>query len=119
MTFVCELKIDGLAVSLIYEDGKFMRGATRGDGTTGEDITCNLHTIRSVPLSIDEKAVVEVRGEAYMPHKSFQALNEAREEEGEEHLANPRNAAAVSSRPLDPKIAAKDKMDASVSSDDS
>lgn len=111
VTFVCELKIDGLAVSLIYEDGKFMRGATRGDGTTGEDITSNLRTIRSVPLSIDEKAVVEVRGEAYMPHKSFLALNEAREEQGEEPFANPRNAAAGSLRQLDPKIAAKRNLD--------
>src|SRR5699024_10670710 len=111
VTFVCELKIDGLAVSLIYEDGKFMRGATRGDGTTGEDITSNLRTIRSVPLSIDEKAVVEVRGEACMPHKSFLALNEAREEQAEEPFANPRNAAAGSLRQLDPKIAASRNLD--------
>src|SRR5699024_11845704 len=109
MTFVCELKIDGLAVSLIYEDGKFMRGATRGDGTTGEDITSNLRTIRSVPLSIDEKAVVEVRGEAYMPHKSFLALNEAREEQGEETFENPRNAVGINTRHFDLNITAKSK----------
>lgn len=111
VTFVCELKIDGLAVSLIYEDGTFTRGATRGDGTTGEEITSNLRTIRSVPLSINEQAVVEVRGEAYMPHKSFLALNEAREKQGEEPFANPRNAAAGSLRQLDPKIAAKRNLD--------
>lgn len=109
--FVCELKIDGLAVSLIYEDGKFVRGATRGDGTVGEDITSNLRTIRSVPLSIQEEAIVEVRGEAYMPHKSFLALNAARKERGEEPFANPRNAAAGSLRQLDPKIAAERNLD--------
>ncbi|WP_010651637.1 NAD-dependent DNA ligase LigA [Oceanobacillus massiliensis] len=111
VVFVCELKIDGLAISLTYENGKFVRGATRGDGTTGEDITNNLRTIRSIPMTIKEKQTLEVRGEAYMPHKSFLALNEAREKNDEEPFANPRNAAAGSLRQLDPKIAAKRNLD--------
>ncbi|WP_289891005.1 NAD-dependent DNA ligase LigA [Virgibacillus pantothenticus] len=111
ISFVCELKIDGLAVSLTYEDGKFVRGATRGDGTTGEDITSNLRTIRSIPLTIREKETLEIRGEAFMPHKSFLALNEERKANGEEPFANPRNAAAGSLRQLDPKIAAKRNLD--------
>jgi DNA ligase (NAD+) len=111
VTFVCELKIDGLAVSLTYENGKFVRGATRGDGTIGEDITSNLRTIRSIPLTIKEKETIEVRGEAFMPHKSFLALNKAKEENEEEPFANPRNAAAGSLRQLDPKIAAKRNLD--------
>ncbi|MBU8568399.1 NAD-dependent DNA ligase LigA [Virgibacillus pantothenticus] len=111
ISFVCELKIDGLAVSLTYEDGKFVRGATRGDGTTGEDITSNLRIIRSIPLTIREKETLEIRGEAFMPHKSFLALNEERKANGEEPFANPRNAAAGSLRQLDPKIAAKRNLD--------
>ena len=111
LTFVCELKIDGLAISLTYENGKFVRGATRGDGTTGEDITANLRTIRSIPLSIKDEATLEVRGEAFMPHKSFLALNEKREKNEEEPFANPRNAAAGSLRQLDPKIAAQRNLD--------
>ncbi|ASK61168.1 DNA ligase (NAD(+)) LigA [Virgibacillus phasianinus] len=111
LSFVCELKIDGLAVSLTYENGKFVRGATRGDGTTGEDITSNLRTIKSIPLSIKEKETIEVRGEAFMPHKSFLALNERREKKEEEPFANPRNAAAGSLRQLDPKIAASRNLD--------
>lgn len=111
LSFVCELKIDGLAISLTYEDGKLVRGATRGDGTTGEDITSNLRTIKSIPLSIKEKRKIEVRGECYMPHKSFLALNKQREENGEELFANPRNAAAGSLRQLDPKIAASRNLD--------
>ncbi|RPF50677.1 NAD-dependent DNA ligase LigA [Aquisalibacillus elongatus] len=109
--YVCELKIDGLAVSLRYEDGRFVRGATRGDGKTGEDITNNLRTIRSIPLKIKEEETIEVRGEAFMPKKSFLALNEAREEDGQEVFANPRNAAAGSLRQLDPKIAASRNLD--------
>ncbi|WP_088005750.1 NAD-dependent DNA ligase LigA [Indiicoccus explosivorum] len=104
--YVCELKIDGLAVSLLYEDGRLVRGATRGDGRIGEDITANLRTIRSVPLRLNEPATIEVRGEAYMPKKSFHQLNLDREARGEELFANPRNAAAGSLRQLDPKIAA-------------
>ena len=106
-SYVCELKIDGLAVTLQYEDGYFVRGATRGDGTIGEDITANLKTIKSIPLKIKEPLTIEVRGEAYMPKKSFEALNILKEESGEEPFANPRNAAAGSLRQLDPKIASK------------
>ncbi|MBV7506247.1 NAD-dependent DNA ligase LigA [Bacillus sp. sid0103] len=110
-SYVCELKIDGLAVSLRYEDGLFVQGATRGDGTIGEDITANLKTIKSVPLRLRENVTMEVRGEAYMPKRSFEALNQAREERGEELFANPRNAAAGSLRQLDPKIASSRKLD--------
>ncbi|NGP46083.1 NAD-dependent DNA ligase LigA [Bacillaceae bacterium SIJ1] len=106
-SYVAELKIDGLAVSLLYENGRFVRGATRGDGTTGEDITENLKTIHAIPLRLKEPVTIEVRGEAYMPKASFKALNEVREEEGGALFANPRNAAAGSLRQLDPKIAAK------------
>ena len=109
--YICELKIDGLAVSIMYEDGKFIRGATRGDGVIGEDITSNLRTIRSLPLTIEEKSVIEVRGEAFMPHRSFLSLNEARKENSEDLFANPRNAAAGSLRQLDPQIAAQRNLD--------
>ena len=105
-SYVCELKIDGLAISLRYENGVFVQGATRGDGTVGEDITANLKTIRAIPLRLKEPVTLEVRGEAYMPKKSFEKLNERRAENGEELFANPRNAAAGSLRQLDPKIAA-------------
>ncbi|GAA0430102.1 NAD-dependent DNA ligase LigA [Lentibacillus halophilus] len=111
ISFVCELKIDGLAVSLLYEDGMFVRGATRGDGTTGEDITANLRTIRSIPLSIPEKNTMEIRGEVFMPHRSFLKLNEARTANEETPFANPRNAAAGSLRQLDPKIASNRHLD--------
>jgi DNA ligase (NAD+) len=111
VSFVCELKIDGLAISLTYENGNFVRGATRGDGVTGEDITSNLRTIHSIPLTIEETETIEVRGEAFMPKRSFHALNEAKEANGEEPFANPRNAAAGSLRQLDPKIAAKRNLD--------
>jgi DNA ligase (NAD+) len=110
-SYVCELKIDGLAVSLRYEDGYLVLGATRGDGTTGENITENLKTIRSIPLRIKEPLSMEVRGEAFMPRKSFKALNEAKMERDEIPFANPRNAAAGSLRQLDPKIAAKRNLD--------
>ncbi|GKV69801.1 DNA ligase [Sporosarcina sp. NCCP-2716] len=106
VTYICELKIDGLAVSLKYDSGKFVQGSTRGDGTVGEDITANLRTIRSIPLKLEEPVTIEVRGEAYMPKKSFVKLNAARDEAGDEPFANPRNAAAGSLRQLDPKIAA-------------
>lgn len=104
--YVCELKIDGLAVSLLYENGQLVRGATRGDGTIGEDITSNIKTIRAVPLRLQENVTLEARGEAYMPKSSFLKLNEQRAEDGLELFANPRNAAAGSLRQLDPKIAA-------------
>ncbi|MGM0899087.1 MAG: NAD-dependent DNA ligase LigA [Bacillota bacterium] len=109
--YVCELKIDGLAVSLHYENGKFVRGLTRGDGRVGEDITVNLRTVRSIPLKLKEPVSIEVRGEVFMPKKSFHALNEQRVERGEELFANPRNAAAGSLRQLDSKIAAKRNLD--------
>ena len=105
--YVCELKIDGLSVSLLYENGKLVRGATRGNGVIGEDITHNVKTIKSIPLTIKEKRNIEVRGEIYMPKKSFNLLNEEREKKGESLFANPRNAAAGSVRQLDSKIAAK------------
>ncbi|AZU60220.1 NAD-dependent DNA ligase LigA [Neobacillus mesonae] len=111
VSYVCELKIDGLAVSLRYEDGLFIQGATRGDGTIGEDITANLKTIKSIPLRLKEAVSIEVRGEAFMPKRSFEALNEVRKERGEEQFANPRNAAAGSLRQLDPKIAASRRLD--------
>lgn len=107
VSYVCELKIDGLAVSLHYENGRFVQGATRGDGVTGEDITSNLKTIKAIPLRLTEQIVLEARGEAYMPKSSFQRLNEEREKRGETLFANPRNAAAGSLRQLDPKIAAQ------------
>lgn len=109
--YVVELKIDGLAVSLRYENGLFVQGATRGDGTTGEDITENLKTIRSIPLRLKKELSFEVRGEAFMPRKSFEKLNELRLQQEEEPFANPRNAAAGSIRQLDPKIAAKRNLD--------
>jgi DNA ligase (NAD+) len=109
--YVVELKIDGLAVSLRYENGLFVQGATRGDGTIGEDITENLKTIRSIPLRIKRELSFEVRGEAFMPKKSFEKLNELRLQLEEEPFANPRNAAAGSIRQLDPKIAAKRNLD--------
>lgn len=111
VAYVCELKIDGLAISLTYVDGEFVRGATRGDGTVGEDITSNLKTINSLPLKIDAQGTLEVRGEAFMPRSSFLALNEARTEREEALFANPRNAAAGSLRQLDPKIAASRNLD--------
>lgn len=110
--YVCELKIDGLAVSLVYADGHLDYGATRGDGTVGEDITHNVKTIKSIPLSIDYDGDFEVRGEIYMPKKSFEELNKQRKEMGEALFANPRNAAAGSVRQLDSTIAAKRGLDA-------
>ena len=106
-SYVCELKIDGLSVSLLYENGILVRGATRGDGTTGEDITHNVKTIKNIPLNLNKDINIEVRGEIYMPLGSFVKLNEERKEIGEKEFANPRNAAAGSVRQLDSSIAAK------------
>ncbi len=118
--FVCELKIDGLSVSLVYEDGRLVRAATRGDGTTGEDVTPNVKTIHAVPLELKKgisskvkiPALLEVRGEVYMSKRSFAALNEKREEAGEPLFANPRNSAAGSLRLLDAKVTASRKLSA-------
>lgn len=109
--YMCELKIDGLAVSLKYVDGKLVQGLTRGDGTTGEDITENLKTIYAIPLTLNKKISFEVRGEAYMPRQSFLKLNEAKAAREEQPFANPRNAAAGSLRQLDSKLAAARKLD--------
>ncbi len=110
--YVTEMKIDGLSVSLEYENGVFTRGSTRGDGYVGEDITHNLKTIPSIPLKLTENIpFLEVRGEVFMPQKSFIKLNEQREATGEPLFANPRNAAAGSLRQLDSKIAAERKLD--------
>lgn len=109
-TYVCELKIDGLAISLTYEDGRFVLGSTRGDGKVGEDITSNLRTIRTIPLTLPTNDSFEVRGEAYMPKRAFERLNEGRLAREEALFANPRNAAAGSLRQLDPKIAASRQL---------
>ncbi len=108
--YVCELKIDGLAVSLRYEQGLFILGVTRGDGTVGEDITENLKTIQSIPLRLPKPLTLEVRGEVYMSKSAFTKANEMRGKQGEELFANPRNAAAGSLRQLDPKIVALRKL---------
>lgn len=109
--YVCELKIDGLSVSLLYRDGKLVRAATRGDGVVGEDITHNVKTIKSVPLVLKEKIDIEVRGEIYMSKKSLEKVNIERLRNGEKPLQNARNGAAGSIRQLDSKIAAKRGLD--------
>lgn len=105
--FVCELKIDGLAIALTYENGIFTRGVTRGDGIVGEDITANLKTIKAIPLKLFDNADLEVRGEIYMPKSSFEKLNEESLKNGDKVFANPRNAASGSIRQLDSRITAK------------
>ena len=113
VSYIVEPKVDGLSVALEYEDGLFVRGATRGDGQVGEDVTENLRTIRSIPLRIpNAPAHLIVRGEVFMPKKVFHALNAEREQREEALFANPRNAAAGSLRQLDPKVAAQRKLDA-------
>ena len=106
-----EPKIDGLSVSLIYENGVFVQGATRGDGEVGEDVTQNLKTVYSIPLMLKNPLTLTVRGEVYMPRAVFEKINLKREKEGKALMANPRNAAAGSLRQLDPKIAADRKLD--------
>jgi len=110
--YVCELKIDGLSVNLTYENGKLVRAATRGDGTTGEDITHNVKTIKSIPRNLKSDDTIEIRGEIYMPIASFESLNKERVEKGEQVFQNPRNAAAGSIRQLDSRVAASRKLDA-------
>lgn len=113
--YVAELKIDGLSLSIHYEDGIFVRGVTRGDGFRGEDVTSNVRTIRSIPLKLRDKAKtvareIEVRGEAYLPRKVFENINREREDAGEPRFANPRNAAAGTLRQLDPAITARRRL---------
>jgi DNA ligase (NAD+) len=112
-TLVCEPKMDGLAVALVYENGRFAQGATRGDGTRGENITENLRTIRSIPLTVGKEAPVrfEARGEVFMSKKGFERLNEERAGAGQPLFANPRNAAAGSVRQLDPRVTARRPLD--------
>ena len=112
VSYVVELKMDGLAISIHYHNGRFTQAVTRGDGMVGEDVTNNVRTIASVPMQIEQDGDIEVRGEVFMPKQSFEQLNEAREKNGEEVFANPRNAAAGSIRQLDSKIAASRKLDA-------
>ncbi|MFS7196018.1 NAD-dependent DNA ligase LigA [Rahnella inusitata] len=110
LTFCCELKLDGLAVSLLYENGELLQAATRGDGTTGENITANVRTIRAIPLRLQGDNIparLEVRGEVFMPQPGFEAMNEEARRNGGKVFANPRNAAAGSLRQLDPRITAK------------
>lgn len=110
--YVCELKIDGLGINLTYEDGKLVMAATRGDGTVGENVSHNVKTIKSIPLSIPYKEPIEIRGEIYMPLSSFNKLNEDRKAKNEPEFQNPRNAAAGSLRQLDSRIAAERKLEA-------
>ena len=107
VTYICELKIDGLSISLTYEQGIFVAGATRGDGSVGENITENLKRVKDIPLSLPEKLDITVRGECYMPRASFNQVNLARQENGEPEFANPRNAAAGTLRQLDTGVVAK------------
>ena len=107
VTYICELKIDGLSISLTYEQGLFVAGATRGDGSIGENITENLKRVKDIPLSLPEKLDITVRGECYMPRVSFDQVNQTRQENGEPEFANPRNAAAGTLRQLDTAVVAK------------
>lgn len=114
IAYVAELKIDGLSIALTYEDGRLVRGATRGDGVRGEDVTANVRTIRAIPLSLRGAPAgrIEIRGEVYLPRRSFARINEEREREGEPLFQNPRNAAAGTMRNLDPSLVAKRQLGA-------
>src|SRR3954452_10737919 len=109
VAYVAELKIDGLSIALTYQDGRLVRGATRGDGTRGEEVTTNVRTIRAIPLSLRGApgGRIEVRGEVYLPRAAFERTNREREEGGEPLFANPRNVAAGTMRNLDPKLVAR------------
>ena len=111
-SYVAELKIDGLAISLRYERGRFVLGATRGDGTTGEDVTANLRTIEAIPQRLPEPITLEVRGEVYMPKAEFARINAEREEQGLPLYANPRNSGAGSLRQIDPQVTASRRLSA-------
>src|SRR5439155_18023338 len=112
LTYVAELKIDGLAISLHYDHGRFVQGATRGDGTTGEDVTANLRTIRAIPNRLPEPATLDARGEVFMPKAEFARINAEREEAGLPLYANPRNSGAGSLRQLDPGVTASRRLSA-------
>jgi len=116
LRYVAELKIDGLAISLHYERGRFVRGATRGDGTTGEDVTANLRTIRVIPDRLAEPVTADVRGEVFMPKAEFARINEEREAAGRPLYANPRNSGAGSLRQIDPTVTASRKLTSRFSS---
>ena len=110
LSYVCELKIDGLSVSLRYERGRLVRAATRGDGLTGEDVTANVRTIATIPARLSEPVDVEARGEVFMPKAEFARINAEREEQGLPRYANPRNSGAGSLRQLDPQVTASRKL---------
>ena len=115
MAYVCELKIDGLAIALDYRNGSLARGGTRGDGRVGEDVTANLRTVKTIPLrlrslSAEAPEFVEVRGEMYLRKSDFERLNAAREREGSPAFANPRNAASGGVRQLDPALTAQRRL---------
>ena len=114
LAYVAELKVDGLSMALHYEEGRFVRGVTRGDGVRGDDVTPNVRAIKAVPLKLrgeDVPAELEVRGEVYLPRSRFQAMNREREEAGEEPFANPRNAAAGTMKSLDARLVASRGLD--------
>src|SRR5207342_763765 len=112
LAYVAELKIDGLAISLRYERGRFVQGATRGDGSTGEDVTANLRTIEVIPARLAETATLDARGEVFMPKAEFKRINEEREEAGLPLYANPRNSGAGSLRQIDPTVTARRRLSA-------
>src|SRR5438067_2427270 len=114
VAYVAELKIDGLSIALTYQDRRFVRGATRGDGVRGEDVTANVRVIRAIPLILKQPVPgrIEVRGEVFLPRSSFERINREREEKGEPLFANPRNAAAGTMRNLDPALVAKRRLSA-------